>query len=77
MLRSFHIFRMGNPPMRIEIITEASGVEFHECYGKNVEILADKLAIPFISYVDFVQNKRSSGRLKDLADLESLGEEIE
>lgn len=72
-----NVFRMGSPPMRIEIITEATGVEFSECYSKKTEIVLDQLTIPFIGYDDFVLNKRSSGRLKDLADLESLGENVE
>ncbi|MDA0348069.1 MAG: hypothetical protein O3C43_10020 [Verrucomicrobia bacterium] len=72
-----NVFRMGSPPMRIEIITEATGVEFLECYSNKIELVLDELSVPFISYEDFVLNKRSSGRLKDLADLESLGEDVE
>ena len=72
-----NVFRMGSTPMRIEIITDATGVEFSACYSKKLDIVLDELTIPFISYDDFVLNKRSTGRLKDLADLESLGEDIE
>ena len=71
------VFRMGTPPMRIEIITEATGVEFNECYSMRIKIILDDLPVSFICYDDFVRNKRSSGRLKDLADLESLGEDVE
>lgn len=35
---------------------------------------ADGLELPFINYEDLVKNKRASGRLRDLADLEGLGE---
>lgn len=72
-----NVFRMGSPPMRIEIITEATGVEFTECYPRRMKVILDNLPIPIIGYEDFVLNKRTSGRLKDKADLESLGEEIE
>jgi hypothetical protein len=71
-----NVFRMGTPPMRIEIITEATGVKFTECFSRRMEIVIDDLPILIISYDDFVINKRSSRRLKDLADLESLGEDI-
>ena len=68
-------FRMGTPPMRIELITEATGIDFGSCYENRIEIDADGITIPFLSYQNLVKNKRSSGRLKDLADLEGLGEE--
>ncbi len=68
-------FRMGTPPLRIEIITEASGIDFDASYPNKVTIDADGIEIPFIGYADLVKNKRASGRLRDLADLEGLGEE--
>jgi hypothetical protein len=67
-------FRMGNPPLRIEIITEASGIHFDASYPNRVSIEADGLELPFLNYEDLVTNKRASGRLRDLADLEGLGE---
>ncbi|HAV14600.1 MAG TPA: hypothetical protein DCX06_14080 [Opitutae bacterium] len=68
-------FRMGTPPLSIEIITEATGVDFSASYPNRVSIEADDIEIPFIGYDDLVKNKRASGRLRDLADLEGLGEE--
>lgn len=68
-------FRMGSPPIQIEIITEASGIDFEASYSNRVLIEADDLQIPFIGYDDLVKNKRASGRLRDLADLEGLGED--
>jgi len=68
-------FRMGSPPIQIEIITEASGIDFDASYTNRVIIEADGLPIPFIGYEDLIKNKRASGRLRDLADLEGLGED--
>lgn len=68
-------FRMGSPPIQIEIITEASGIDFEASYSNRVTIEADDLQVPFIGYDDLVKNKRASGRLRDLADLEGLGED--
>ncbi|MGJ8652608.1 MAG: hypothetical protein ACSHX8_05000 [Opitutaceae bacterium] len=67
-------FRMGTPPLRIEIITEASGIDFTASYPNKVIIEADGIEIPFIGYEELIKNKRASGRLRDLADLEGLGE---
>ena len=71
-----NVFRMGASPLRIEIITEATGVDFSDCFRNKIEVIIEGLSVPFISYEDFVKNKRKSGRLKDLADLESLGEDV-
>jgi len=71
---SGNAFRIGNPPLRIEIITAASGIHFEASYLNKVIIPADGLELPFINYEDLVKNKRASGRLRDLADLEGLGE---
>ena len=70
-------FRIGNPPLRIEIITEASGIDFAASYPKRVLIDSDGIALAFINYDDLVKNKRASGRLRDLADLEALGESVD
>jgi len=64
--------RMGNPPLRIEILTSIDGVEFLECY-KNKNIVAiDGIKVNFISLQDLKKNKKASGRYQDLADLENL-----
>jgi len=35
-LQANKIVRMGKPPMRLEISTSISGVEFDECYSSRV-----------------------------------------
>jgi hypothetical protein len=65
---------MGSPPIQVEIITDASGIDFSASYSNRVLIDTDGLQMPFLGYDDLVKNKRSSGRLRDLADLEGLGE---
>lgn len=74
-MKKGNVFRMGMPPMKIEIITEASGIDFYESQKNRIVIEIDDLKVPFLGYDDLVKNKRSSGRTKDKADLESLGEE--
>jgi len=65
--------RMGMPPLRIEILTSIDGVEFRECYKHRKNIKIDGIRINFISLADLKKNKKASGRLQDLADLENLG----
>jgi predicted nucleotidyltransferase len=66
------VIRMGVPPVRIEIITSASGVTFDECYSNRDVIEIDGIPINFISLRDLKRNKRAAGRHKDLEDIEHL-----
>jgi hypothetical protein len=65
---------MGVPPIRIEILTSISGVEFESCYVEKEMIRIEEIVVPVISLARLRQNKAASGRAKDLADLESLPE---
>ena len=71
-LQPWQIIRLGMPPVRIEIATTISGVEFSECYAKRVEDTLDGVPVNLISLPDLKRNKKASGRHQDLADLEHL-----
>ena len=64
--------QLGHPPNRIDLLTIADGVAFEECYAARVEIQVDDLTINLINLDHLRRNKRASGRLQDLADLENL-----
>lgn len=64
--------RMGNPPLRIEILTSIDGVKFSDCYKKREIVPIDNEKINFISLEDLKKNKKASGRYKDLDDVEHL-----
>ena len=66
------IIRMGVPPMRLEILTTISGVEFDTCYENRIEDELDGVKINLIALDDLKRNKLASGRHKDLNDLENL-----
>jgi hypothetical protein len=66
------IIQLGYPPSRIDLISAIPGVEFDHCYAARVETLIDGVAVHFIDLADLKKNKQASGRLQDLADLESL-----
>ncbi len=73
-LTADNIVRMGVPPVRIEILTSISGVEFATCYAERQMIQADEIEVPVISLARLRENKAATGRMKDLADLEGLPE---
>jgi hypothetical protein len=66
------IIRMGVPPMRIELLTTISGVQFDDCYSQRIEVVLDNVPVSMISLQHLKQNKRASNRFKDLDDLEHL-----
>lgn len=71
-LQEKSIVRMGVPPMRIEILTTISGVDFEDCFQARVETILDGVEVNLISLSHLKQNKKASGRYKDLDDLEHL-----
>jgi hypothetical protein len=68
-----HVIQLGHPPRRIDLLTAIDGVSFDECWPRRQTVVLDHVPLHVISLPDFAANKRASGRLKDLADLESLG----
>jgi len=73
-LQNDQIVRLGMEPLRIEIMTSASGVEFSDCYGERLEATLDNEPVSLINLRHLRVNKKASGRLKDLNDLEHLPE---
>jgi len=72
-LREKQVIRMGVPPLRIELFTTISGVDFATCYARRTRGIVDGIDVNFINLDDFKSNKRAAARVKDLSDLEQLG----
>ncbi|MDD9948258.1 MAG: hypothetical protein OXU48_01845 [candidate division Zixibacteria bacterium] len=66
------IVRMGVPPLRIELLTTISGVTFDRCYAERITEVIDEVEVPIINLQHLKQNKKASGRHKDLNDLKNL-----
>jgi predicted nucleotidyltransferase len=66
------VVQLGYPPNRIDLITTPDGVEFETCYLSKIEVEIDNIVVKFIDLENLKKNKRASGRLQDLADLENL-----
>ena len=71
-LKEWQIIRIGVPPVRIEVATTISGVNFGECYAQRVVDVLDGVKVNLISLKHLKANKKASGRHQDLADLENL-----
>ena len=68
------VVQIGYPPNRIDILSTVSGLEFTSCYAQRVKTILDGVEVNFIDLENLRKNKKASGRLQDLADLENLGE---
>ncbi len=66
------VIQLGYPPSRIDLITTPDGVDFATCFANRLEVELDSVAVNFIDLENLKLNKRASGRLQDLADLENL-----
>jgi predicted nucleotidyltransferase len=66
------VFQIGNSPRRIDILTRISGVDFERAYANHKVVTVEGINIPVISLTDLIANKRATGRMQDLADIEKL-----
>ncbi|MGM0609292.1 MAG: hypothetical protein ACQESP_12860 [Candidatus Muiribacteriota bacterium] len=74
-IKTDNIIQLGYPPVRIDIITSISGVLFDDAYKSREKGYYADVPVFYISRHDYIKNKKASGRKKDLADLEMLGED--
>jgi hypothetical protein len=66
-------YRLGRPPLMIDILPEISGVDFDTAWVKRVEAEIDAgLQVPFIDLDSLISAKLASGRPEDLADVAVL-----
>lgn len=65
-----HMF--GIKPVRVDLLTGPSGVDFEECYTRRVVDVLDGVEVSIIGLADLRRNKLASGRDKDLLDLKQL-----
>jgi len=66
------IIQLGVSPVRIDIMNSIDGINFSDAYPRIKKVNFGNTAANFISYEDLIQNKLSSNRKKDQADLEEL-----
>jgi predicted nucleotidyltransferase len=72
LLKDNQLARMGRPPFRIEVMTTIDGVNFSDCYSERVVADVNGVEVSLISLSRLKENKKASGRSKDVTDLENL-----
>jgi predicted nucleotidyltransferase len=66
------INQIGYPPLRIDILTNIDGIDFKEAYTQKQVIEIEDLKANYIGLRDLIQNKKTSGREKDIIDVKTL-----
>ena len=66
------IVQLGYPPNRIDLLAGLEGVKFDACYASRIVVEIQGTSVNFIDLENLKKNKRATGRLQDLADLEKL-----
>ncbi len=67
-------YQIGLPPGRIDILTQLTGLTFAEAWPDRLTRPFGDMQVGVIGRAAFIRNKRATGRAKDLADIEGLGE---
>jgi hypothetical protein len=67
-----NVTRFGAVPNLIEIVPKISGGDFAKAYAQRVVAIIDGQPANLINLNDLIANKKTSARLKDLADVEEL-----
>ncbi len=66
------VVQMGVPPRRIDLLTSVTGLQFDAAWRTRRVVRVDELDLPFLGREALLRNKRETGRLKDLADVDTL-----
>lgn len=71
-MKSTEIVYLGIPPVRIDILRQADGIDTESTIDRASSVPLGGLVVPVISLHDLIANKRAAGRPQDVADVALL-----
>ena len=66
------VLQLGVPPVRIDILTELTGIQCGDAWPDRDKGSFGDLEVNFTGRDAFIANKRATARTRDLADIEGL-----
>jgi molybdenum cofactor biosynthesis enzyme MoaA len=66
------VFQIGLPPSRIDILTSISGVDFDRAWLNRIRLEFEGTSVYCIGKRELIENKRATGRPRDIADVSAL-----
>jgi len=67
-LERSEVVQVGFAPVRIDLLTTLSGIDFEQAWPNRIEREFGGLPVKLIGLQDFITNKEAVGRPQDLAD---------
>ncbi len=67
-MRENEIVHFGVPPVRVDLLRSADGIDTESVIARAVRATVDGLEIRLLALDDLIANKRAAGRPQDLAD---------
>lgn len=71
-IKSENIVQLGVPPVRIDLMTSLTGLDFAAAWENRVTGKYGGIQTFFVSKADLIQNKMAIGRKQDLSDVDRL-----
>ena len=72
MLRESDVVQVGFSPVRIDLLTSISGVEFDDAWENRFDTRMDGTDVHVIGRAELILNRRATGRPRDLQDIAAL-----
>lgn len=63
---------MGVEPLAVDILNYLTGVDFEAAYKNRKLVKCEDIEVSLIAFDDLIENKKKTGRYKDLSDVEYL-----
>jgi hypothetical protein len=67
-------FQIGMDPVRIDIMTSVTGLEFGPAWNRRVTVDFGGESAPVLCRADLLQSKIAAGRIRDRRDAKKLGQ---
>ena len=71
-IKSENIIQLGVPPVRIDLLTSVTGLDFAAAWENRVTGSYGDIPAFFVSKADLIRNKMAVGRKQDLSDIDRL-----
>ena len=67
-----NVIQLGFPPVRVDLLTSISGVGWEDAQLDKVSGTYGDANVYYIGKASYIANKKSTGRSKDIADVEAI-----
>jgi len=68
----YDVWSFGRDPVRIDLMTEVKGLNFDEAFTQAEYFVEEDVSFRYLHLNNLIQAKRSSGRHRDMDDIEQL-----